>query len=216
MIRTGKPGDGTLDIKVIETALPILDVLAVFVFALTGALAAARLRQTLVTFVFFAVVTGVGGGTLRDLLIGAPVFWVHDSRVVLVCILASLAVWLTPQRLWPGRALEFLDGAGLVAYSVFGCWKALTFEVAPVPAVVMGIVTACMGGIIRDVLAGVPSILLRPELYVTASALAAAGFMILYLLGVPLYFAAGIAVTAGFALRATAIVWKLGLPNYRK
>src|SRR3954471_22083221 len=86
-------------------ALVYLDYAGVAVFALSGALVAAAKRQTLVTFVFFAVVTGIGGGTFRDLLIGAPVFWVHQNATVLICLAAAIIVWLTPARMWNGQTL---------------------------------------------------------------------------------------------------------------
>ncbi|MDQ4087547.1 MAG: TRIC cation channel family protein, partial [Pseudomonadota bacterium] len=148
-------------------ALVYLDLAGIAVFAISGALLAAEKRQTLVTFIFFAVVTGVGGGTARDLLIGAPVFWVEQNRYLLICLAAALLVWLLPVRLWPSRALLWFDAAGLAAYSVFGAAKAMAFGVAPLPAMAMGVLTGCLGGIVRDILAGEPSILLRPELYVT-------------------------------------------------
>ncbi|MEV8970707.1 TRIC cation channel family protein, partial [Klebsiella pneumoniae] len=88
------------------------------------------------------------------------------------------------------------------------------FGIPPVPAALMGVVTACVGGIIRDVLAGEPSILMRPELYVTAAALAAGLHVVLVELGVSPTIAAGVAASCGFALRAAAIRWKLGLPAY--
>lgn len=204
------------DLMMVQSALPILDIAGIAVFAITGALAAARLKQTLVTFTFFAAVTGTGGGTLRDLLIGAPVFWIHDSRALFVCLAAALAVWCTPRGWWPARAIDWFDGVGLAAYAVFGAWKALAYGVPPLPAAMMGVVSACMGGIIRDVLAGEPSILLRPQLYVTAAALAAAAFVALHMLGVELYISAIIAAGAGFLLRALAIARGLALPAYRR
>jgi uncharacterized membrane protein YeiH len=85
-----------------------------------------------------------------------------------------------------------------------------------VPAMVMGVVTACAGGIIRDLLAGEPSIIIRPELYVTAGALAAALQVSLTLAGLPVFVAGIIAAAGGFALRGAAIHWKLGLPGYRR
>jgi uncharacterized membrane protein YeiH len=202
------------DLMMVQSALPILDIAGIAVFAITGALAAARLRQTLVTFTFFATVTGIGGGTLRDLLIDAPVFWIHDNRALFVCLAAALAVWWTPRSWWPSRAIDWFDGVGLAAYAVFGAWKALAYGVPPLPAAMMGVVTACMGGIIRDVLAGEPSILLRPQLYVTVAAFAAALFVALNMIGIELYIAAIIAASAGFLLRALAIVRGLALPAY--
>src|SRR6476469_357986 len=137
-------------------ALVILDVFGIAVFAVSGALLAAEKRQTLVTFIFFAVVTGVGGGTLRDLLIGAPVFWVHTNSTLLICIAAAISVWFLSRRRFAGKALLWFDAAGLGAYSTYGAAKALAFGVAPIPAFAMGVLTACVGGIIRDVVAGEP------------------------------------------------------------
>ena len=197
------------------TALVLLDFFGIAVFAISGALVAAERRLDFVTFVFFAVVTGVGGGTLRDLLIGAPVFWVQNNGILLICILAALLVWILRKRGFTGDALLWFDAAGLAAYSAYGAAKALTFGVAPVPAFVMGVLTACAGGIIRDVLAGEPSILLRHEIYVTAAALASALFVGLTLGGVPVWIAAAISVSAGLTLRALAILRGWSLPAYR-
>lgn len=196
------------------TALVLLDYFAIAVFAISGALVAAERRLDFVTFIFFAVVTGVGGGTLRDLLIGAPVFWVHNNATLVICIAAALLVWIARRRRFAGIALLWCDAAGLAAYSAYGAAKALTFGVAPVPAFVMGVLTACAGGIIRDVLAREPSILLRQEIYVTAAALASALFVALILAGVPVWIAAAIAVVSGFALRALAILRGWSLPGY--
>lgn len=195
--------------------LPWLDLAGITMFAVTGALAAARRGQTIVTLAFFALVTGVGGGTVRDLLIGAPVFWVQDRLAALVCLGAALLVWMTPTRWWKGTALAWLDAVGLAAYAVFGAAKALSFGVMPVPAVVMGVITACVGGIIRDVLAGEASILMRPELYVTAAMLAATCYVVLAALGLPALEAARPALIAGFGLRAAAMHWGIALPAYR-
>jgi uncharacterized membrane protein YeiH len=185
------------------------------VFAASGALAAARARQTFVTFCFFALVTGTGGGTVRDLLIGAPVFWMRGTWPIALCLGMATAVWLTPQRWWPERALEWFDAAGLAAYAVYGAGKAMDAGIPPLPAAMMGVITACLGGIIRDVIAGVPSIILRPEIYVTAAALSAGLFVGLGLLGAPDIWATGIAVAAGFTLRGAATWRGLALPSYR-
>jgi uncharacterized membrane protein YeiH len=199
----------------IPTALIWLDYFGIAVFAISGALLAAEKRQTLVTFFFFAVVTGVGGGTLRDLLIGAPVFWVHSNATLIICIAAALLVWITSRHWFAGKALLWFDAAGLGAYATYGAAKALAFGVAPVPAFLMGVLTACAGGIIRDVLAGEPSILMRPELYVTAAALASGLLVGLTLLGAPGVLAVPVAAIAGFTLRGFAISRGLSLPAYK-
>jgi uncharacterized membrane protein YeiH len=204
-----------LPIPPIGTVLETLSIIGTVVFAASGALAAARLRQTLVTFFFFALVTGVGGGTVRDLLIGTPVFWVQDPLPAMACLLAALAVWVSPRRFWSARALDWLDAVGLAAFAVFGAAKALSFGIHPLVAAIMGVVTGCVGGIIRDLLAGEPSILLRPEIYVTAAALAAGLFVVLMWAGTPLVIAASVAALTGFALRAFAMVRGVALPAYR-
>jgi len=195
-------------------ALVLLDYVGIAVFAVSGALLAAEKKQTLVTFAFFAVITGVGGGTVRDLLIGAPVFWVHNNGILLICLGAALGVWLLSTKRVAGRALLWFDAVGVAAYATYGASKALTYGVAPVPAFAMGVMTACVGGIIRDVLANEPSILMRRELYVTAAALAAGLFVILSLAGMPPIVAAAVAGIAGFALRGAAIARSLKLPAY--
>jgi len=199
----------------IPSALELLDYFGIAVFAVSGALLAAEKKQTLVTFIFFAVVTGVGGGALRDLLIGAPVFWVNTNATLLICIGAALLVWLTSHHRFAGQALLWFDAAGLAAYATYGAAKALAFGVAPVPAFAMGVLTACVGGIIRDVLAGEPSILMRPELYVTAAALAAGLLVGLSVLGFGGWIAVALAFAAGFGLRGTAIARGWSLPAYR-
>jgi uncharacterized membrane protein YeiH len=200
--------------EVLTPLLDWLDVLGVAVFALSGALLAAKQRQTFVTMAFFALVTGVGGGTLRDLLIGAPVFWINDAEVAATCFAVALLTWFTPTRWWDGKLLDYADGLGLTAYAVLGSAKALSYGIPPVPAVVMGIVTGCVGGIIRDVVAGRPSILMRPELYVTAAALSASLCVLGDLLDMPRVPVWTAATVAGFALRSAAIRWNLSLPSY--
>ena len=200
----------------LDPLLGYLDWAGVAVFALSGALVAAAKRQTLVTFIFFAVVTGIGGGTARDLLIGAPVFWISENATILICVAAAVIVWLVPVRRWPGRALLWLDAAGLAAYAAYGAAKGLGYGVAPIPAIGMGVLTACLGGIIRDVLAGEPSILMRPELYVTAAALSSALVVGLLHFGLPGTVAGLIAAAAGFALRGAAIARGWSLPAYQR
>jgi uncharacterized membrane protein YeiH len=197
-------------------ALGFLDYIGIGVFAVSGALLAAHKRQDFVTFLFFAVVTGVGGGTVRDLLIGAPVFWIHENWTLLICFAAAVLVWFTPTSVWGGRPLVWADAVGIAVYATYGAAKGLAFGVSPVPAVGMGVLTACLGGIVRDVLAGEPSVLLRQEYYVTAAALSAALMVVLSYAGLGVLPAAAIAAGGGFALRAAAIVKSWSLPTYHR
>ena len=197
-------------------SLGFLDYIGIGVFAVSGALVAARKRQDLITFIFFAVVTGLGGGTVRDLLIGAPVFWIRENLLLLICLVAALVVWLTPSRFWGGKVLLWADAIGIAIYATYGAAKGLAYGVAPVPAAAMGVLTACLGGIIRDVLAGEPSILLRQEFYVSAAVVSAGLMVALYSGGMTGLAAAAIATGTGFALRAAAIVKHWSLPTYQR
>ena len=198
------------------TLPPAIEIGSTALLALTGALMAARLKQTFVTASFFALLTGVGGGTVRDLLLDAPVFWLRDAWIAPTILVTTLIAWFAPQRWWPAQLLEWADAAGLATFTVLGTAKALAAGVEPVPAAILGIVTGCAGGIIRDVVAGVPSIIMRPDLYVTAAALSAALATIMVALGASPALTWGVAALAGFALRGAALVWNIKLPSYSR
>ncbi len=200
----------------ITPLLEVLNYAGIAVFAASGGLLAAEKRRDLVTFIFFAVATGVGGGTVRDILLDAPVFWTTENWTLLICFLAALLVWLTPVHFWTGKALLWFDAIGLAAFATYGAAKGMASGIAPLPAFSMGVFTARLGGVIRDMLAGEPSILMRSELYVTAAALSS-GLMVLLTLGaVPAYLAALIATRAGLFLRGGAIARGWELPTYRR
>jgi uncharacterized membrane protein YeiH len=197
------------------------EALGVAVFALTGALVAARKGMDPFGFALLATVTGVGGGTLRDLLIGAPVFWVSDPRDVLICLAVAVLTFVLGPRIVAsidtghrGQAVIWADALGLALFAVVGTERALLAGASAVTAVVLGTVTATFGGIIRDLLAGVTPLVLRQEIYVTAAALGAATPVMLARAGLesPLALLAGFA--AAFTLRALAILRGWSLPAF--
>ncbi len=202
--------------------LDFLDLAGVAVFALSGALLAAAKRQTLVTFIFFGVVTGVGGGTVRDLLIGIrPVFWVGDPTDVLVClIVAEIVFALGPKRVAAleggrrGRLLLWADALGLALFAITGTSKALAAGVSPLPAIALGTITATFGGIIRDIFAGITPLVLRQEIYVTAAALGAGVTVALQGLGLDPSWSGAAGFTAAFSLRALALLRGWSLPAF--
>ncbi len=198
----------------LTVTLTVLDYAAVAVFGATGALAAARRKHDIVTFGFFAAVTGVGGGTLRDLLIGAPVFWVARPDYLLACLAAAAAVWVLGPRRFRPSILTWLDAVGMAAYAVVGALKAQSLGVPPFSAVVMGVLTATFGGVIRDVLAHEPSVLLQRQLYVTPALAGAGAFVLLGQAGVPTTVAGVIGFAVAFGIRAGAILWRWALPGF--
>lgn len=185
----------------------------VAVFAATGALAAARKDHDVVTFAFFAAVTGIGGGTLRDLLLDVPVFWLADPNFLTISVAVGALVWLLGHSRWHEPVLLWLDAFGLAAFAILGAAKSQALGHSLPVSMVMGVLTASAGGIIRDVVAGEPSIMVRREIYVTAAAVAAGVFLALEpWLGQTAAGAAG--YVAGLGLRAGAITYGWALPPF--
>lgn len=198
------------------TAIQALDYLGVAVFAASGALVASRKQLDLIGFGLLATLAGIGGGTLRDLLIARPVFWVHDQGYLAACLLVALAVYLyCPFIAQRYRWVLGADALGLAAYGVLGADIALKAGVGPLVAIVMGVLTSTFGGIARDLIAGEPPVALQQEIHVTAALVAAAAFVGLTLAGVGALIAFPLCALAGFALRAGAILRGWELPRYR-
>jgi len=197
------------------SSIALIDYAGMGFLAASGAIAAAERREDAVTFIFFGTFTGVGGGTLRDLLIDAPVFWVANPYYLVLCVVASLAVWIWPTRWTSHKALLWLDAIGLAAYATVGTSKAYAHGLPAPVCVAMGVITACFGGILRDILAGQPSVLLQREIYVTAAIVAASIDAILLIAGMGVMGAAVIGGTAGFIVRAGALLWDWRLPRFK-
>jgi uncharacterized membrane protein YeiH len=192
------------------------DYAGVAVFAAPGALAASRKQLDIIGFLFLAGVTGIGGGTLRDLILDVPVFWVENHDYLVVCAVMTAVTYFTAHLIESRyRLLLWLDAVGLAAYCVFGAWKALAVTGSPLVAVVMGMLTATFGGILRDQLSGEPSVLLRPEIYVTAALAGAIVFTVGDLAGLPLLAAATPAFLVAFAIRGGALWFGWSFPRYR-
>ena len=195
----------------------LVDYAGVAVFAATGSLAASRKQLDIIGFLFLAGVTGIGGGTLRDLILDLPVFWIVNHAYVLVCAAIALVVFFTAHLVeYRYKLLLWLDAIGLAAYSVLGADKGLEATGSPVVAIVTGMLTATFGGILRDLLAGEPSVLLRPEIYVTAAMTGAATYTLLAeFAGFPEIAAALIAFAAAFIVRGGALKFGWTFPAYK-
>ncbi|KQV84452.1 trimeric intracellular cation channel family protein [Rhizobium sp. Root1220] len=194
-----------------------LDYAGVALFAATGALAASRKQLDLIGFLFFAIVTGAGGGTVRDIVLGrVPVFWVLNPTYILVCCLVGIVVFFTAHLVESRyRLLIWLDAVGLSAYCVMGAAKGLAASGSPTIAIVTGTLTATFGGILRDLLANEPSVLLRPEIYITAALVGSGIFTAANALDLPLYSASAVGVLAAFAVRGGALYFGWTFPTYK-
>ncbi|WP_419907236.1 trimeric intracellular cation channel family protein [Hoeflea sp.] len=199
------------------TLLTFLDYTGVAVFAATGALAASRKQLDIIGFLFFACATGVGGGTLRDLILGlTPVFWVREHLYLLICVAVAVLIFFTAHRLESRyRWLLWLDAAGLAVFSVMGAVIGLSATGSPVVAVVTGVLTATFGGVLRDLVSGEETVLMRREIYVTAALLGASVFVLAVRLGLSGPLASVPAFLAAFVLRGGAIRYGWTLPSYR-
>ncbi|MEJ1996258.1 MAG: trimeric intracellular cation channel family protein [Limibacillus sp.] len=194
-----------------------MDLLGVAVFAATGALVASRKQMDIVGFALMASVTGIGGGTLRDLLLDRPVFWIGDTSYLLVCLGVALLLFLTAhlvQRRF--IALLWADALGLAAFCVLGAELARRAGADPLIAVVMGMMTATFGGLIRDVLCQELPLILRKEVYASAAAVGA----IVHVAGtealdLTVLVSASAGLASAFALRAAGIAFGLSLPPYK-
>jgi uncharacterized membrane protein YeiH len=194
-----------------------LDYAGVAVFAATGALAASRKQLDIIGFLFLASLTGIGGGTLRDIILGdTPVFWIRDSIYLAVCAAVAVIVYVAaPLVEYRYRLLLWLDAIGLSAYCVMGAAKGLAAGAPPLVAVVTGMMTATFGGILRDVISGEPSVLLRREIYVTAALAGAAAYVVLELLSAPIAVSATAGTAIAFAIRGGALRYGWTMPGYR-
>lgn len=197
-------------------AITLLDYAGVTVFAATGALAASRKQLDIIGYLFLASVTGIGGGTFRDLILGVPVFWVGNRVYMLICALVAVTVFFTAHRIESRyKLLLWLDAIGVAAFSVMGAAKGLDITGSPVVAIVTGVLTATFGGILRDLLAGEPSVLLKPEIYVSAALAGAATFTLGTLVGLPPFGCDLAGFAAAFTVRGGALKFGWAFPSYK-
>ena len=201
----------------IQQLIHLLDWFGIFVFSATGALVASRKEMDLVGFALLGSVTGIGGGTIRDLILGVqPIFWVEQPAYLVACIIISTATFFFAHILHHRyRLLLWLDAVGLALFAVTGSSSALAHGASPVIAVAMGVASASFGGIIRDILGGGSPIILRQEIYITAALVGALVYVFLLRLGIHEDVTILLGFLAAFGLRAMGLYWGLSLPRYR-
>jgi len=180
------------------------------VFAVSGALTAARYRMDVLGFVLIGTITGIGGGTTRDLLLGRTVWWTQDPLELILCVAASLVTFFFIRSdITRRKGMIWSDALGLSVFGVVGCYVALQFGAPFVIAVFMGMVTATGGGVIRDVLTQNKPMIMRGQLYATAALLGSLSYASMRYLGVHEIAAEVVAFLAAFSLRASAIIFNI-------
>lgn len=196
--------------------LYVFQIVGVTVFAMSGALAGAERKLDILGFILFGTLTGVGGGTLRDILLNTDqVFWMDDSIYLWACVFGAVATWyFAPKLYWRYKALLWADAMGLALFSVLGAQKALDWDAPAIAAVGMGMITASFGSILRDIFLGRDVVMLGPEIYVSAAGLGAVTFISLNHFYITQAFALPVGVLAAFALRGGAILKDWRLPKY--
>ena len=189
-----------------------LDYFGVFVFAVSGALMAARKHMDIFGYVVLALFPAIGGGTVRDIVLGLPVFWLDSPIYLYLTFAAALGVFVfVNQPHIMRRALIWADALGLSMFCVIGAHKAMALEHSAIIALVMGVVTAVFGGMIRDVIANVVPLVLKAEIYATAAFAGAIAYVCAqFVMPVEVAMLAGFGCC--FVIRAMAILFNWSLP----
>ena len=194
----------------------LLEMLGTAAFAVSGALAASRKNMDIFGFCVLALMPAVGGGTIRDIIIGrVPVFWISDNRYVAVAIIAALVVFFTSYK--PGsrrRTLIWMDALGLALFAALGTEICLQHDTGPLIAVMLGVTTAVTGGMIRDIICNEIPLILSREIYATAAFVASLGYVLADKAGLSEQVSLIIAVIVGFAIRALGIIYNWSLPSF--
>lgn len=186
-----------------------LEILGTIVFAISGAVSACRKGYDLTSVIVIAFAVGNGGGTMRDVLIGAtPVFWISQSSYIIVSVITAIVVFLLGEKIdFNRKSLLIADAIGLGIFAIAGAEKTLAMHLPPLVAVMMGVLSAVGGGAIRDILCGDVPLIFKPEIYATAALAGATIF-------VPLYLWLPDQRIAGIACILTVIIIRLGTIFY--
>ena len=194
----------------------MLEMAGTAAFAASGALAASRKNMDIFGFCVLALMPAVGGGTVRDVIIDrVPVFWISDNRYVAVAIIAALIVYFTSYK--PGsrrQILVWMDALGLALFAALGTEICLQHDTGPLVAIMLGVTTAVTGGMIRDIICNEIPLILSREIYATAAFVASVCYVLANEAGLGEQLALVVAVSAGFAIRALAIIYNWSLPSF--
>ena len=196
--------------------LTLLDYLGTFAFAISGALKAVRREMDVFGLIVLAVVTAIGGGTIRDAMLGVRPFWFLDANYILLSLLAAFGVFGL-YRLISKReaALLVFDAIGLGTFTIIGASKAIAADLGLVPTVVLACLTGIGGGVIRDVLAADIPVVLRKEVYASACIVGAMIYWLLVQYEVPSYVSVPATIVIVTGTRLLSVHYGIGLPKLK-
>lgn len=188
------------------TALDLLDAIGVFVFALSGGLAASRQKMDLFGMGVVSLLPAIGGGTLRDLLLDREVFWLHEPRSILIGLFAGLVSYFVGERIARFKTLLWFDAAGMALFAMTGAAVAEAAGYGPVIIIMMGTITASAGGLLRDIVCNEIPLILREDIYATAALIGAAVYWGVGSLGLPESGQLVAGFATAFAIRAGVLI----------
>ncbi len=210
------PLKSTFALKMELSLFNILDLLGTMAFAISGALAAMHRKLDLFGIFIIAFVTAIGGGTLRDVLLGNhPVMWMENTiYIYLIGIITILAIIFRNKINYLKTSLFLFDTIGLGIFTITGVETGIQNGLSPIVSIAIGAMTGTFGGVIRDILCNEIPVIFRKEIYATASILGALTFVILYDLGVNtdvIYIVTSLIV---ISIRLLVVKFKIALPTF--
>ncbi|MEH6710049.1 trimeric intracellular cation channel family protein [Paraglaciecola polaris] len=199
-----------------STWLHWIDLMGVAVFAVSGTLMAYKKQMDGFGVVVLASVTAIGGGTLRDIILDLPVFWVQDHSFFFAILAAAFCtiIWLRISHRFPLRYLQFADAIGLAFFNVMGLQKALTYGTSPFIAIALGTMTGVFGGLIRDVICREIPLVLKGELYATGCIVGGASYVTALYFGLSTYGCMVLGFVVTLSIRLLAMKWHWHLPVF--
>jgi uncharacterized membrane protein YeiH len=192
-----------------------VNLVAIAVFAITGVLAGLRKEADIFSLLIFGLVTALGGGTIRDIILNIPVFWINDLNYIWVAGGASLLAFFVYRIFSRGfRLLLYLDAIGVALFTIEAINKVLGLGHPPLIAIIMGVVTGIGGGLVRDMLTGRPNLLMTKDLYATPILLGSILYLALLIFAPTFTLSWVVAMIFIFGFRAAAIYWNLSMPGW--
>lgn len=197
----------------IELILIFVNPIGAFVFALSGGIVAVRNKMDIFGAVVLAIITAVGGGTIRDIILNEPVFWLHDTLTVSCAIAGGVMAFFLHSMVDAFKPIRWADAVGLAIFAIAGAAKTASLGHGPLLVVIMGIMTGTGGGVLRDVVANRDPLLLKENIYATAALVGAGLYAALHFSGFPEGWAFAAGVLAAFLLRGAALIFGWHLPK---